>query len=276
MTQRLWDLTEELVCDDEAKAIFSSLREDLGECLCCKVLELIDIEEKWNSSIFVCSSSSHGCLIYLGHEHSTQESHDLFLESSFWELDEEDFAIVHDFPEIELVLCRYEDILHHIDREELSDLVENRHDCLIVELLRPTCEFIGPEVSHDIISYMFDHHIAEILVRERSDHIEYSRIRYIEKCQEEHPENVLELRIPICPEEFFEYIDKSFCKDLLRFSRFYSEWIEAKRELFIRWVEYDDVIFSIFWYMHHDLFNEIPMRIYDRESLTIIDIIDHL
>ncbi len=104
MDEVLRDLSHELVGNSESESVFASFGEDLRERLGCEVLELIDIEEKWNSCIFIRASATHGSLVYLGHEHRTQESHDLFLEASFWELDEEDFLIIHDLSEVELVL----------------------------------------------------------------------------------------------------------------------------------------------------------------------------
>ena len=87
---------------------------------------------------------------------------------------------------------------------------------------------------------------------------------------------MFEFRIPVRTEEFFEYIDKSFCEDLFRFSLFDGEGIETKRILFIRRIEYNDVIFSILGYMHHNFFDEVPMGIDDSDSLSIVDVIYHL
>lgn len=104
MSERVRDLPEELVCDDEPETVFSRFGEDLRESLSREVLELIDIEKEGDSTIFIRSSSPHSRLIDLRHEHRTEESHDLFLESSFRELDQEDFFCVHDLSEIEFVL----------------------------------------------------------------------------------------------------------------------------------------------------------------------------
>ena len=198
------------------------------------------------------------------------------MESSLGQLDQQDFATIHDFSEIELVLTRYEYVLHHIDREELPDLVEDWHDCLTVELLRPSSELIGPKIPHDIILNILDHHISKVLVREGSYHIEYSRLGDIEESEKEHTEYMFELGIPICSEEFFEYIDKSFCEYLLGFSLFYSERIETKWKLFIGRIEYDNILLARGRNMHHHFVDEIPMRIHDRYSLAIYHIIDHL
>ena len=87
---------------------------------------------------------------------------------------------------------------------------------------------------------------------------------------------MFEFRIPVRTEEFLEYIDKSFCEDLFRFSLFDSERIEAEWIRLICRIEYDDVILSILRYMHHHFFDEISMRIDDGDSFSIVDIIDHL
>ena len=87
---------------------------------------------------------------------------------------------------------------------------------------------------------------------------------------------MFELRIPVCTKKFLKYIDKSLREDLLGFSGFDGERIEAERILFICRIEYDHVTLPTLWYMHHDFFDEIPVRIYDRESLPIGDVVDHL
>lgn len=104
MSERVRNLPEELVCDDETETVLSRFGEDLRKSLSREILEFIDIEKEGNSTIFIRSCTSHGSLIYLRYEHRTEKSHDLFLESSFRELDQEDFFRVHDLSEIELIL----------------------------------------------------------------------------------------------------------------------------------------------------------------------------
>ena len=157
----------------------------------------------------------------------------------------------------------------------MTDFVENRHDSFRVELLRPSGEFIGPEIAYDVILHVFDHDIAKVLIREGSYHIEHGCSGDIEESEEEHSEDMFELRIPVCTEEFLEDIDKSLRKYLLRFVRVDMERIEGKRELFIRRIEYDNIFFARFGNMHHDFFDEISMWIDDSESFPIVDIIDH-
>lgn len=184
--------------------------------------------------------------------------------------------MVHCFTEIELVLCGDEYIFHHIYREELSHFIEYRHYSFIIELLWPSSKLIGPEVPHNIILNVLDHHISKIFVRKCTNNIEHRGIRYIEESEEEHTEYVFELGVPIRSKEFFEYINKSLCKYLFWFSISYCQWIETKRKFFIGWIKYDDIVFPVFWNVHHNLIDEIPMRIYNSKAFSIIDIIDHL
>lgn len=87
---------------------------------------------------------------------------------------------------------------------------------------------------------------------------------------------MFELRIPVRSEKLFEYIDKPLREDLFRFSLLDRERIEAKWIFFVSRIKYDDIIFPRFWYVHHHLFDQVSMGVYDSESLAIGDIIDHL
>lgn len=237
------DLFDELVGDDETESVFAGLGEDLGKGLGCEVLELVDIEEKRLPFVFGFGLSSHGGLENLCDNHRPEESHDFFLEFAFWEFDEEDFSLVHHRSEIELVFFGGENIFDDIDGENLSDFVEDRHNRFGVELLRPSGKFVGPEVPHDIVPNSFDHRVAEILVGEGTDDIEECRIFFVEQREEDHTEDVFKFRIPVTPEEFFEDVDESLCEDLFGFSISHIERIEAKRELLIRRIEDNDIVF---------------------------------
>lgn len=87
---------------------------------------------------------------------------------------------------------------------------------------------------------------------------------------------MFELRVPVRSEKLLKNIDKPLREDLLGFSWFDSQRIEAKRICLIRRVKYDNIILARVWYMHHDLIDEVSMRIDDRESLPIRDIVYHL
>jgi hypothetical protein len=87
---------------------------------------------------------------------------------------------------------------------------------------------------------------------------------------------MFELGIPVCSEEFFENIDKSFCENLLGFSLLDRERIETKWIPLICRIKYDDIVFAMFRDIHHHFIDQVSMRIYDRHSLAVVDIIDHL
>ena len=87
---------------------------------------------------------------------------------------------------------------------------------------------------------------------------------------------MFELRIPVCTEEFPENIDKSLRENLLGFTLLDGEWIETKWVCFIGRIEDDDIIFSRLGDVHHYLIDEVAVRIYDRDSLPILEVIDHL
>ena len=44
----------------------------------------------------------------------------------------------------------------------------------------------------------------------------------------------------------------------------------------ICWIKYDNIVFSLVGDMHHDFLDEVTVRVDDRESLAICDVIDHL
>lgn len=196
------------------------------------------------------------------------------MEFAFWEFDEEDFPLVHHRSEIELVFFGGENIFDDIDGEDLSDFVEDRHDRFGVELLRPSGKFVGPEVPDDIIPDSFDHRVAEILVGEGTDDIKECRIFFVEQREEDHTEDVLEFRIPVGAEEFFEDVDESLREDLFGFPLFHIERIEAKRELLIGRIEDNDIVFPRFWDIGKCFLEEISMGIDDPESLSALDVID--
>jgi hypothetical protein len=142
-------------------------------------------------------------------------------------------------------------------------------------LLRPACELIGPEIPDYIILYRIDHRVSEVLVRQRPDDIKQRRPWLIQERQEDHPQHVFELGIPIGSEEFFEDIDKSLCQNLLGFHFLDVQRIETEWILFVCGIKDDDVVFAAFGDMHHDLFYSIAMRIDDTDSLSLFDIVDH-
>jgi hypothetical protein len=120
------------------------------------------------------------------------------------------------------------------------------------------------------------HDIAKIFVCESPDDVKHGCIWYIKESEKEHPENVFQFWIPVTSEEFFENIDKSFRKYLFGFSLFDRERIETKWMFLICRIKYDDIVFSLLGDMHHDFFDEVTVRVDDRESLTIRDVINHL
>ena len=94
-------LASVLVCNGEVETVFAGLRENDCEGIGCEVLELIYVEIEWAAIFDVCNIRAAHCgELDLGDEEGAKNSGVIFADKSFGEVDDKNFAFVHDFTNI--------------------------------------------------------------------------------------------------------------------------------------------------------------------------------
>ncbi|MFA6436376.1 MAG: hypothetical protein WCW30_04560 [Candidatus Gracilibacteria bacterium] len=126
-------------------------------------MKLIAIKGKILPFFFENVGTRHGGLLNFCHHHGADETAIFFSKFSFGNLHEQDFFIVHDVTNIQLVFGLAHNVTNEFSGHELPHFIEEWHDGFVVEFFAPSRELVDPEifnhrilnVGHDFLAIIF-------------------------------------------------------------------------------------------------------------------------
>ncbi|SRR3990167_3603356 len=129
--------------------IFAGFGEDFDKAPGGEVLELVDVEVEVAAVFFCLVDAVHGGKLDFGDEHGAKEGGVVFAKLALGEVGQENFALVHDFPNGEAVGGGVGDAPDEGGRDKLADFVEDRRDGLGPKLVAHGLKLPGPKVLKD-------------------------------------------------------------------------------------------------------------------------------
>ncbi len=236
-------------------------------------MELIDIKIEWTAIFDVGDvGAAHGSELDLGDEESAENAGVVFADEAFREVDDEDFAFVHDFSDVETGFRLANDVADDGVGSEGADFVENWGDGLVDLFFVPLAEFVFPELEDGDVFTIFEGFFAEIFVGEHAGDIEEGGFWAVEKGEEGVAEDMLEARTPRIAKHAFQDTDDfrtdiGFSRLVGEFERVESDWVGG-----ISWVEIDDVFDAAFGDKTEVVDGKVAVGIDDAIALIIIDV----
>ena len=162
-------LGDVLVGDGEVEAVFASLGENDGKRVGGEVLELVDVEVEWTAVFYVGDvGAGHGGELDLGDEEGAENAGVVFANETFGEVDDEDFAFVHDFADIKAGFGLADDIANDGVGSEGADLVQNWGDGLGDLFVTPGAELLFPALEDGNVFTIVESFFAEVFIGEHA------------------------------------------------------------------------------------------------------------
>ena len=194
-----------LVGNCEVKAVFACLGKDNGEGVGGEVLELVDIKIEW-ATIFNVGDvgARHGGELDLGNQEGAEDAGIIFADEALAEIDNEDFAFVHDFSDVKAGLWLTDDISDNWVSREGADFVQDRSDRFGNLFVAPGAELLFPELENGDVFAIVEGFFAEFFVGEHAGDVEEGGLWTVKKGEESVAENVLETWAPAFAEHTFQ------------------------------------------------------------------------
>ena len=145
-------LRDILVGYGKIETILTSFRQNRREGIGSEVLELVHIEIEWSAVLDVRDvGPRHGGKLDFGDEEGSEDAGIVLSKKTFGQVDDEDFAFVHNLADIESRAWLSDDVTNDRVGREGTDFIENRRDGFCLEFLVPAGKLDVPELQHDSV-----------------------------------------------------------------------------------------------------------------------------
>lgn len=172
VTYSVGHLGDVLVSDGEIEPVFARFGQNNGERIGGKVLELINVEiEGATVGDIGYIGATHGGKLNFGDKESPKDTGVIFADEPFREIDNQNFALVHDFANIERRLGLADDIADDRVSGKGTNFIENWGDRLIDLLVVPLTKFVFPELKDGHIFAIIESFATEIFVGEHARNV---------------------------------------------------------------------------------------------------------
>ena len=237
-------------------------------------MELVDVETKIFALVFWDVGARHGGGLEFHDEDHTQELRVEFASFTFAEVDEEDFAVVHDFFEVEAAFCLADDVAHHFVTEEGAEFTDEPAENFGLVGFTGLRHFFVPEVEYGLVGDVLEFFICESLVVKDLRNIDEggsTRVAHDSEGGVSEPvfvawaDNTGTTGVV----EAVEHGDSFLDEEVALILGFKFEKIEADRRIHVTRVEIDDVVDAL-WRDHaEELFGGVAVGIDESETFTI-------
>ena len=158
-----------LVSDGEVEAVFASLGENDGEGVGGEVLELVNVEVEWTAVFYVGNvGAGHGGELDLGDKEGAEDAGVVFADEALRQIDNEDFAFVHDLANVEGGFGLADDIANNRVGGEGADLVQNWGNGFGDLFVAPGTELLFPELEDGNVFAIVESFFAEVFIGEHA------------------------------------------------------------------------------------------------------------
>lgn len=262
---RIVQLLEVLMGDGQAQAILASLAQDRSERAGREVLELVDVEIEVATLGFGDIGSGHGGLLDGRDEKGSQQRGVVFADTAFAQVDDQHFALVHDFSEVERSAGLADDRAHRAVGQEWPNLVLDRRDSLGAIAVVPTGELVHPKAADHVISNLRDNDFAIASLGEQSHQLQH-RAALFHGREHRIAKRVLQPWSPRIVELLERGHDAR--RDLVDQCRITArQRIERHGEVSIPSVKQDHVVGSLRWHHANDAGREVAVRINETDAV---------
>ena len=147
IADRVSHLGDVLVGYSEVKTVFASFGENDSERIGGEVLKFIHVEVERTAIFNVWNvGARHGGELDFGDEESAEDAGVIFANETFRQVDNEDFAFVHDFADIKGRFGLTDNVANDGVGSESADFIEDRRDGFGDLFVAPCAEFLFPEL----------------------------------------------------------------------------------------------------------------------------------
>jgi hypothetical protein len=267
-TDRLRQLIDVLVRERETEAILPRLRQNRGECVGGKILELVDEQVEVLALGFRLRSARHRPELELCHEQRAEQVRLVVAEPSLGQVRDEQPPVVHGEGDVHALAHLPQNVSHDRIQDELADLVLDRGDGLALEVLVVARELVGPERADEHVLDLPHHPRAVALVGEHPVHAEERRVPAVEQGRDGVVEDVFEPRSPRVAPDALERRDDAGRDQVPVIGSDVGKRVQSDGEFDVPRVEIHEMIGPLRRDVVQQFLRQIAVRIDDADAMA--------